>query len=41
MGDGEVAGSAVEVLPKARVQFSVIKGRTIEWPEFENDEAGS
>jgi amidase len=34
-----VAGSAVEVPPKARLQFSVIKGRTIEWPEFENDEA--
>jgi acetamidase/formamidase len=39
MGDGEVAGSAVEVPLKARVQFNVIKGRTIEWPEFENDEA--
>ena len=39
MGDGEVAGSAVEVPLKARVQFSVVKGRTIEWPEFENDEA--
>ncbi len=39
MGDGEVAGSAIEVPLKARVQFSVIKGRTIEWPEFENDEA--
>jgi amidase len=39
MGDGEVAGSAVEVPLKARLQFSVIKGRTIEWPEFENDEA--
>ena len=39
MGDGEVAGSAVEVPLKARLQFDVIKGRTIEWPEFENDEA--
>jgi amidase len=39
MGDGEVAGSAVEVPLKARLQFSVIKGRTIEWPEFQNDEA--
>jgi amidase len=39
MGDGEVAGSAIEVPLKARLQFSVIKGRTIEWPEFENDEA--
>jgi len=39
MGDGEIAGSAIEVPLKARVQFSVLKGRTIEWPEFENDEA--
>ncbi|PYX05082.1 MAG: acetamidase [Acidobacteria bacterium] len=39
MGDGEVAGSAIEVPLKARVQFSVIKGRTIEWPQFENDQA--
>ncbi len=39
MGDGEVAGSAIEVPLKARVQLSVIKGRTIEWPEFENDDA--
>ena len=39
MGDGEAAGSAIEVPLKARVQLSVIKGRTIEWPEFENDEA--
>ena len=39
MGDGEVAGSAIEVPLKARVQFDVIKGRTIEWPQFENGEA--
>ena len=39
MGDGEIAGSAIEVPLKARVQFNVIKGRTIEWPQFENDEA--
>ena len=39
MGDGEVAGSAIEVPLKARVQFSVMKGRTIEWPQFENDAA--
>ena len=39
MGDGEAAGSAIEVPLKARVQLSVLKGRTIEWPEFENDEA--
>jgi amidase len=39
MGDGEVAGSAIEVPLKARVQFDVIKGRTIQWPEFENEDA--
>jgi len=39
MGDGEVAGSAIEVPLKARLQFSVIKGRKIDWPEFENDQA--
>jgi amidase len=39
MGDGEAAGSAIEVPLKARVQLSVIKGRRIEWPQFENDEA--
>jgi len=39
MGDGEAAGSAIEVPLKARVQLSVIKGRKIDWPQFENDEA--
>ncbi len=39
MGDGEVAGSAIEVPLKARVQLTVIKGRTISWPQFENDDA--
>jgi acetamidase/formamidase len=39
MGDGEAAGSAIEVPLKARVQLSVIKGRKIDWPEFENDDA--
>lgn len=39
MGDGEIAGSAIEVPLKARVQLSVIKGRTISWPQFENDDA--
>ena len=39
MGDGEAAGSAVEVALKARVQVSVLKGRHIEWPQFENDDA--
>ena len=39
MGDGEIAGTAIEVPLKARLQLSVIKGRTISWPQFENDEA--
>jgi len=39
MGDGEIAGTAIEVPLKARVQLSVIKGRTIAWPQFENDDA--
>src|SRR6202163_4164561 len=39
MGDGEIAGTAIEVPLKARVQLSVIKGRTIAWPQFENDGA--
>ena len=39
MGDGEAAGTAIEVPLKARVQVSVIKGRHIEWPQFENEDA--
>ena len=37
MGDGEVAGTAIEVPLHARVQVSVIKGLKINWPRFEND----
>lgn len=37
MGDGEVAGSAVEVPMRERLQVDVIKGKRIEWPRFEND----
>jgi len=36
MGDGEVAGSAVEVPMRARLKVDVIKGRRIDWPRFEN-----
>lgn len=39
MGDGEIAGTAIEVPLKARMQLTVIKGRTINWPQFENDDA--
>jgi amidase len=39
MGDGEIAGTAIEVPLRAKVQLSVIKGRAISWPQFENDDA--
>ncbi|HZD95898.1 MAG TPA: acetamidase/formamidase family protein, partial [Candidatus Sulfotelmatobacter sp.] len=37
-GDGEIAGTALEVPLRGRVQVRVIKGRKISWPRFENDE---
>jgi amidase len=37
MGDGEVAGSAVEVPMRERLQVELIKHKRIEWPRFEND----
>jgi amidase len=36
MGDGEIAGTAVEVPLRVRLRVSVIKGKPIEWPRFEN-----
>lgn len=39
MGDGEVAGTAIEVPLRARIQVNVIKRQKINWPRFENDEA--
>ena len=39
MGDGEVAGTAIEVPLRARIQVNVIKHQKINWPRFENDEA--
>src|ERR1700704_257889 len=38
MGDGEVAGTALEVPLRGRVQVRVIKGKKISWPRFENDD---
>ncbi|HLY97983.1 MAG TPA: acetamidase/formamidase family protein [Candidatus Angelobacter sp.] len=38
MGDGEVAGTAIEVPLRSRVQVSVIKGKKISWPRFENND---
>src|SRR6202041_2368092 len=37
MGDGEVAGSAIEVPMRARLQFDVVKGKRTGWPRFENE----
>jgi amidase len=39
MGDGEVAGTAIEVPLRARLQVNVIKGHKINWPRFENADA--
>jgi acetamidase/formamidase len=39
MGDGEIAGTAIEVPLRARMQVSVIKGLKIAWPRFENEDA--
>ena len=38
MGDGEVAGSAIEVPMHVRIQVDLIKGKKISWPRFENDD---
>jgi acetamidase/formamidase len=37
MGDGEIAGSAIEVPMKARLQFDLVKGKHTGWPRFENE----
>lgn len=39
MGDGEIAGTAIEVPLRARVQINLIKGQKINWPRFENEDA--
>jgi acetamidase/formamidase len=36
-GDGEVAGTAIEVPMHVRLQVDLIKGRKIAWPRLEND----
>jgi amidase len=38
MGDGEVAGTAIEVPLRTRLLISVIKGQKIGWPRFENED---
>jgi len=37
MGDGEIAGSAIEVPMRARLKFEVVKGKRTGWPRFENE----
>jgi amidase len=37
MGDGEIAGTAIEVPMRARLQVDVVKGKRTGWPRFEND----
>lgn len=39
MGDGEIAGTAIEVPMRARLQVDVIKRQKIGWPRFENEHA--
>jgi amidase len=39
MGDGEIAGTAIEVPLRARFQVNIIKGQKIGWPRFENEDA--
>ncbi len=36
-GDGEVAGTAIEVPLRVRIQVDVRKGKRIAWPRFENE----
>jgi amidase len=38
MGDGEVAGSAIEVPMRVHIRVDLIKGKKISWPRFENDD---
>ena len=37
MGDGEVAGTAIEVPLKSRMQVDLVKRKAIHWPRFENE----
>ena len=36
-GDGEVAGTGIEVPMRVRLQLDVMKGKKISWPRFESD----
>src|ERR1700722_18142476 len=37
MGDGEIAGSAIEVPMRSRLQVDLVKGKHTGWPRFENE----
>ena len=37
MGDGEIAGTAIEVPMKARLQVDIVKRKHANWPRFENE----
>lgn len=39
MGDGEIAGTAIEVPLHVRLQITLVKGRQTHWPRVENDTA--
>lgn len=39
MGDGEIAGTAIEVPLRGRLQVDLVKRLKINWPRFENDQA--
>jgi amidase len=38
MGDGEIAGTAIEVPMRARLRVDLLKRKQTRWPRFENDE---
>ncbi len=38
MGDGEVAGTAIEVPLRVRLQIDLIRGKRLSWPRFENND---
>jgi len=37
MGDGEIAGTAIEVPMRVRLRVDVLKGKSARWPRFENE----
>lgn len=39
MGDGEVAGTAIEVPLRVRLQIDLLKAKRIQWPRFESAES--